>query len=114
MFNSNKVVVSSSASFAIDNSMFVVDGSYEQGYDFDQDVFFMLGLEFSKDYCFVGMSNGVDANKPQKVGTRGFQVFAPKLRTAGLRTTNRISDSMRHGVSSICEGDTDGDCASLI
>ena len=107
MFNTTTVIVSSSASFAIDNSMFVVDGSYEEGYVFDQDVFFMLGLELSKDYCFVGMSNGIEANKPQKMGTRGFQVFAPKLRTAGLRAT-------RPCASSICEGDTDGDPISLI
>lgn len=106
------VIVSSSASFIIDNSMFVVEGSYESGYVYNEDVFFMLGLEPNKDYCLVGMANEVF--KSQKMGTRGFQVFAPKLRTAGLRTTNRVSDSMRHSASSIWEGDTDGDCVSLI
>jgi len=58
--SSNTVVVSYNTSFAIDNSMFVVDGSYHEGYVYDEDIFFMLGLEIHKDYCFVGASSEVN------------------------------------------------------
>lgn len=47
------VLVSKSASFAINNSMFVVDGNLNDGYTFDEDVFFMLGLKEHEDYSFV-------------------------------------------------------------
>ncbi len=47
------VLVSKSASFAIDNSMFVVEGNIKDGYIFDKDVFFMLGLKEHEDYSFV-------------------------------------------------------------
>jgi hypothetical protein len=47
------VLVSESASFAINNSMFVVDGNLNEGYTFDKGVFFMLGLKEDQDYCFL-------------------------------------------------------------
>lgn len=48
------VIVSSTVSFNLDNSMFVVEGSYCKGYVYNKDVFFMLGLKEDQDYCFVG------------------------------------------------------------
>ena len=47
------VLVSKSASFTINNSMFVVDGNFNDGYTFDEGVFFMLGLKEHEDYSFV-------------------------------------------------------------
>lgn len=51
------VLVSKSASFLMDTSMFVVNGNYEDGYVYDKDVFFMLGLKINEDYCFVGQDD---------------------------------------------------------
>ena len=51
------VIVSKSASFNIDSSMFVVDGCWSEGYIFDREVFFMLGFKHDQDYCFVGATN---------------------------------------------------------
>ena len=51
---SKLVLVSPESSFAIDSSMFVVNGSYESGYEFDEELFFMLGLKPNEDYCYVG------------------------------------------------------------
>jgi hypothetical protein len=47
------VLVSESASFTLDNSMFVVDGNFNDGYTFNEDIFFMLGLKEHEDYSFV-------------------------------------------------------------
>lgn len=48
---SKLVLVSPNASFQLDNSMFVVNGSWESGYEYDEEVFFILGVE---EYVFVG------------------------------------------------------------
>lgn len=51
------VIVSQDASFKLDNSMFVVDGSYESGYVYDEDVFIdvcMIESINENDWCFVG------------------------------------------------------------
>ena len=48
------VLVSPDASFAIDSSMFVVNGSWESGYEYDKDIFFMLGFKLNKDYVYIG------------------------------------------------------------
>jgi hypothetical protein len=78
-------LVSSSASFMLDNSMFVVEGDEFSGYVYSPEVFFMLGLTIMKDFCFVGQSNPVEGLfRPSKAGTRPFQM-------------------LNHG-------DTDGDC----
>ena len=39
-----RVLVTKEAAWALDNSMFVVNGSWETGYQFDQDIFFMVGV----------------------------------------------------------------------
>lgn len=46
------VIVSKDASFKLDNSMFVVNGSYESGYVHNKDIFMIEGIT-SKDYCKV-------------------------------------------------------------
>lgn len=51
------VLASKSASFVINNSMFVVDGSWSEGYVYDKNIFFMLGLKEEEDYCFVGATS---------------------------------------------------------
>lgn len=50
------VIVSKDASFKLDNSHFVVDGCYEDGYTYDRDIFFMEGLGNS-EWCPVGKSS---------------------------------------------------------
>lgn len=45
------VVVSKAHAWSLDNSMFIVEGSWETGYVYSHEVFFMLGLN---DYCTLG------------------------------------------------------------
>lgn len=47
------VVVSRQAAWSLDNSMFVLEGAWEVGYQYNHEVFFMVGLG-AEDYCKVG------------------------------------------------------------
>jgi hypothetical protein len=88
MSNSTIVMVSSAASFNLDNSMFVVDGSLLEGYAFDKNIFFMLGLKEDKDYCFVGATNYV--KHPYRFRIGGDSVDS--LYEAFLYDESRISE----------------------
>jgi len=47
---SKLVLVSPESSFAIDSSMFLVNGSWESGYEYDEEIFFMLNIEYVHEY----------------------------------------------------------------
>ena len=61
-------IVSKCASFNLNNSMFVVVGSWSEGYVFDKDIFFMLGLKKEEDYCFVEDTNYVQRPYRFRIG----------------------------------------------
>lgn len=48
-----KVIVSRDDAWKLENSMFVIDGSWETGYTTNNEVLFMVGV---KSYCEVGAS----------------------------------------------------------
>jgi hypothetical protein len=48
-----KVLVSKEDSWKLDSSMFIIDGSWETGYVYDENIFFMVGVT---SYCEVGAS----------------------------------------------------------
>jgi hypothetical protein len=56
--NGSLVLVSKQDSWKIDSSMFCIEGSWETGYVFDVDIFFMVGVT---TYYKVGASISVSA-----------------------------------------------------
>jgi hypothetical protein len=64
-----RVLVTKEDAWSLDNSMFVVQGSWETGYEYDSDLFFLVGVTA----CGVGEScdnpNYIPPAPLQKAGT---------------------------------------------
>lgn len=68
MSDTSLVIVSRETSFKLDNSMCVVDGDYESGYVYDEDIFMIEGIK-AHEFYFLGDCSYVYFNTNHRTKT---------------------------------------------